>query len=70
MPYKPGYKTSELLVTVLTDVAALAAALSGNLSPHWAAIAAAVSSGAYALSRGITKHGTPTVITTTAPPAA
>lgn len=54
---KPGYKTSELLVTVLTAVGALAAALAGELNPRYAAIAAAVSTGAYAVGRGIAKAG-------------
>lgn len=65
---KPGYKTSEFVVTVLTDVGALAAALSGHLSPHWAAVATAVSTAAYALSRGHAKNGPPTVIAPASPP--
>lgn len=52
---KPGYKTTELAVVVLTDVGLLAAALAGNLSPKYAAIATAVSGAAYALSRGLAK---------------
>lgn len=54
---KPGYKTTEFAVTVLTAIGALAAALAGQLTPRYAAIAAAISTGAYALSRGITKLG-------------
>ena len=56
---KPGHKTTEFAVTVLTGIAFLAASLSGNLSPHWAAIAGAVSSGLYALSRGLAKLNPP-----------
>jgi len=56
---KPGYKTTEFAVTVLTALAALIAALSGHLGPRYAAIAAAVSTGLYAVSRGITKTGPP-----------
>lgn len=67
MPYKPGYQTSELLVTVLVIVGQLVAALTSNLKPEWAAFGTAISAAAYALSRGITKNGTPTVIAT--PPA-
>lgn len=52
---KPGYKTTELALVVLTDVGILAGALAGNLSPKWAAIATSVSSGAYALARGLAK---------------
>ena len=75
MPYKPGIKTSELAVTVLVIVGQLVAALTSNLKPEWAAFGTAISAAAYALSRGITKAGTPTVIapavpvtTTPAPP--
>lgn len=56
---KPGYKTTELLVTVLTNIGVVAAALQGSLSPKWAAIAAAVSTAAYAIARGLAKQGTP-----------
>jgi hypothetical protein len=62
------FKTTELLVTVLTDIGIVAAALTSNLSPRYAAIAAAVSTSAYALSRGIAKQGNvpgPPVKTTT-----
>lgn len=52
-----GMKTTELWVTLLTDVGVLAAALQGSLSPKYAAVAASVSTLAYALSRGIAKTG-------------
>ena len=58
---KPGYRTTEFWVTSLTSLAALIAALSGNLSPRYAAIAAAVSSGLYGVSRGLAKVPTPIV---------
>lgn len=54
---KPGLKTTELWVTVLTDIGVVAAALQGSLSPQWAAVAASVSTLAYSLSRGIAKNG-------------
>lgn len=54
---KPGLKTTELWVTVLTDVGILAAALQGSLPPQWAAVSAAVSTLAYSLSRGLAKNG-------------
>jgi hypothetical protein len=70
---KPGYKTTEFWVTAITSAAALVAALSGNLSPRFAAIAAAVSSGLYAVARGLAKVPTPIVPpappTTVAPPS-
>jgi hypothetical protein len=60
MIVKPGYKTTELLVTVLTGVGSWLAEWQGSLAPKWAAIATTVSAAAYALSRAITKHGVAT----------
>lgn len=54
---KPGYKTTEFLVTVLTGVGVLSASLAGELSPRYAALASAVAVASYALSRGIAKRG-------------
>ena len=54
---KPGYKTTEFAVTALTAIGGLVAALAGELTPRYAALAAAISTGAYALARGITKLG-------------
>lgn len=56
---KPGRKTSEFAVTVCVSVGGLAAALEGALSPRWAAVAASVAVGSYAIGRGIAKSGTP-----------
>ena len=70
MIVKPGYKTTEFLVTVLVGVGSVAAALSGQLAPRYAAIASAISAAAYALSRSITKNGvaqSPTTVVTTQP---
>jgi predicted acyltransferase len=67
MTYKPGYRTTEFAVTVLTAVGALAAALAGQLSPRWAAIAAAVSVAAYAISRGLAKLAAPPNVPTQTP---
>jgi hypothetical protein len=63
---KPGWKTTEFAVTVITAAAALIAALSGQLSPRYAALASAISVGLYAVSRGLAK--VPTPIVTPAPP--
>jgi hypothetical protein len=52
---KPGHKTTEFVIVVLTDVGILAGALAGNLSPRYAAIATAIASGAYAIARGLAK---------------
>jgi hypothetical protein len=57
MLVKPGYKTSELLVTVLTGVGSWLAEWQGSLAPKWAALATTISAGCYAISRAITKHG-------------
>jgi hypothetical protein len=54
-----GFETTEFYVSVLTALGALAAALAGELAPRWAAIAAAVSSAAYALARGWAKSAPP-----------
>ena len=67
---KPGYKTSELAVSVITGLAILLGTLTDNLSPHWAAISAAVSSGLYAISRGLSKVNPPKAVEPVdAPPA-
>jgi hypothetical protein len=63
MPYKPGYKTTEFLVTVATSIGALVAALADALPPRYAVYAASISSGAYAISRGLTKLFPPPVVT-------
>lgn len=57
MIVKPGYKTTEMLVTVLASIGSWLAEWQGSLQPKWAAIATTISAAAYALSRAITKHG-------------
>lgn len=54
---KPGYKTTELLLSVLTIVGSVAFAIADKLPARYAAVASAVSAAAYALSRGLTKAG-------------
>lgn len=56
MPYKPGYKTSEFLLSAAVIVGQLVAALSSELSPKWAAIGTSVVAALYALSRGQAKQ--------------
>lgn len=65
MIVKPGYKTSELALTVLLCIGALAAALAEALTPRYAAIASAISVAAYAISRGLAKRPAVTVTPTT-----
>jgi hypothetical protein len=60
MSVKPGYRTTELLVTLLTGFGSWLAEWQGSLSPKWAALATTISAAAYALSRAITKHGVAT----------
>jgi hypothetical protein len=54
---KPGYRTTEFVVTIAVVVGQLAAALDGVLPPRYAAIATAISVAAYAVSRGLAKQG-------------
>lgn len=56
---KPGYLTTEFWATVLLNVGAVATALSGSLSPKWAAICGTVSVAVYALARALTKTARP-----------
>jgi dihydrodipicolinate synthase/N-acetylneuraminate lyase len=63
MPFKPGYKTTEFFVTLLAGVGATVAAAANWLPPRYAAIAAAVSAGAYAVSRGLAKMFPPPAVT-------
>lgn len=67
---KPGFQTTEFVVTVATLIGTLAAALAGDLSPRWAAVASAISAGAYALARGWAKSsGQPPATDAKPPPA-
>ena len=54
---KPGIKTTELWLTLATDVGVIAASLAGVLPASDAAIASAVSTVAYSIARGIAKNG-------------
>ncbi len=53
---KPGWKTSEFWITVLsTTIPTLIGAANGMIPPKWATIILAASSAAYGLIRAITK---------------
>lgn len=67
---KPGIFTTEFILTFLVNLAIFCSALGDVLSPKWAAIASAVSVGAYSFARGLAKERiAPTIPpTTTAPP--
>lgn len=52
---RPGYKSTEFLLTLAGNVAAILATIGGVLEPHYSAIIMAVSNGLYALSRGFAK---------------
>lgn len=58
MTVSSRFKTTELLLTVATDVGVVASALVGVLPAKYATFAATVSSVAYAISRGLAKQGT------------
>lgn len=66
---KPGYKTTEFIATALAAVGALVAAFADKLPARYAAIAAAVATGCYAISRGLTKLGAYAPAPPPAPPA-
>lgn len=56
MPVKPGYKTTEFVVTVLVIGGQLIAALASQLKPEWAAFGTAATALGYQLSRGLAKR--------------
>lgn len=57
METRPAFYTTEFWITIATNVGILAAALTSNLSPRYAAIAAAVSVFGYSIARGLAKQG-------------
>lgn len=52
---KPGYKTTEFWLSLLTMVGSTSATLGQVLDPKWAAITNGVAAAAYAISRGMSK---------------
>ena len=64
---KPGYKTTELLVVVLTNIGLILASSASWLPPKYAALGATVSAAAYALARGLAKLNPPKDATPTPP---
>lgn len=58
---KPGWKTSEFWVTVTAVVGLVVSSAAASLSPKYAAIGAAISTAAYAISRGLAKLFPPKV---------
>lgn len=56
----PGPRTTEFWATMIVNVGVLAAALADALPEKYAAYAAAVSTGAYAVARGVAKIVLPT----------
>ena len=52
---KSGYKTTEFWVTALSIAGLVASSVAASLSPRYAAMGVAVSSAAYAISRGLSK---------------
>ena len=64
MPFtlKPGYKTSEAWIVVLTNVALVVSAAADWLPPRYAAIGSAISTAAYAIARGLAKLNPPKAV--------
>jgi hypothetical protein len=60
---KPGWKTSEFYLTVLSNLIAIAGALNGVLDPKTAAIIMAVLNGLYTTLRTVAKTGETTAPT-------
>lgn len=52
---KPGLKTTEFLITLLTIIGSVTAGLEGILNPKWAGMFATISGVAYTLSRAFIK---------------
>lgn len=61
MPFKPGYKTTEFLITVATTIGLILASSASWLPAKYAALGSAVSVGAYAIARGLAKITIPPV---------
>jgi hypothetical protein len=59
MQPKAGYKTTEFWVSLLTTIGALTASATSVLPEKFAALVAAVSTFAYAFSRGLAKLASP-----------
>lgn len=61
METKPGYFTTEFWLSVLSAVYLVlnASGILNEVNPKWAAIATAVVTAAYTLSRGQAKNGVP-----------
>ena len=70
---KPGQKTTEFLLVVLTAIGLVASAAADWLPPRYAAIGTAIATAAYAVSRGLAKSNPPKDAATTVqtpPPSA
>lgn len=52
---KPGYKTTEFLISACLIVGYAAFAVADKLPPRYAAIASAIAGGSYAVARGLAK---------------
>jgi hypothetical protein len=55
MTVKPGRKTTEFALTLLTLAGTVTASIAGSLPPKWAAVASGVETTVYALSRALVK---------------
>jgi len=58
MRHKPGYKTTEFWLTILSVIGTWAGAIEEVLPPKFAAMASATMVSAYAIARGLRKSDT------------
>ena len=56
---RPGQRTTEFFITIASIIGVIAAALSDVVPAEYAAVLATVATVAYAISRGVAKHGIP-----------
>jgi hypothetical protein len=64
---KPGWQTTEFIVTVATAVGLIFASSADWLPPRYAALGSAISVGSYAIARGLAKINPPKDSTTPPP---
>ncbi len=64
MAPKPGIKTTEFWIAILTAIGAISASASGVLPERLAGILATISGAVYALSRGLAKISPPNTVGT------
>lgn len=64
---KPGWKTTEFYLTLLTNIVAIVGSLKGVIPQEAATIVVAVANGIYGIIRAVTKANVPATIDTSKP---